>query len=434
MRIRTFYFILLSFLLILGGLVLFYASSAGSWHVYLIEGFIIIILAFSVIFYRRVIRPLRTIADGIDLLRAQDFSSRLIKVGQYETDRIIDVFNPLMDKLKNERIRLREQNYFLDLVLDASPMGVIVLDGMRRVCLSNPAARNILGQNIEGHTLDNIDNPVCSFLRMLSPGEHRTVRLASAEVYRLTHLSFLDKGYSHPFFLIEQLSVEVTSAEKAAYRKAIRMIVHEVNNTVGGITATLQAVSESEIAETDQPVKYAAEACMTRVNGMLGFIRRFADAAKIPEIDRKTLSVADMLGDNCPFLENICRKLNVSFHFTPIQSSEIFTAAIDPVLMEQVLVNIVKNAAESAALRPDGYVKLSVSTTDRTITITDNGTGIQPESAGKVFTPFFSTKPGGQGIGLIFVAEILSQHGFPFSLDTAADGLTRFTIGPVPET
>lgn len=91
-------------------------------------------------FYRKVVKPLNSIASGMDLLREQDFSSRLASVGQAEADRIVEMFNRMMDQLKNERLRLREQNHFLDLLINVSPMGVIILTFDEQISMLNAAA------------------------------------------------------------------------------------------------------------------------------------------------------------------------------------------------------------------------------------------------------------------------------------------------------
>ena len=94
----------------------------------------------------------------------------------------------------------------------------------------------------------------------------------------------------------------------------------------------------------------------------------------------------------------------------------------DTVLLEQVMVNVVKNAVESIGDRPDGRVKVSVGGSPVKIEVVDNGGGISPEASRHLFAPFFSTKPGGRGLGLMFVADILEKHGCAFSLRTDPDG------------
>ena len=105
---------------------------------------------------------------------------------------------------------------------------------------------------------------------------------------------------------------------------------------------------------------------------------------------------------------------------------------MDASLFEQVLVNIIKNAAESIEHAPEGTIqqgRVVVRTiAPTTIEVVDNGPGITKETEAKLFSPFFSTKPNGQGIGLVFIREVLTRHGCTFSLRTYSDGLTRFRI------
>lgn len=112
MRIKFYFSLLVLFLLGLGGVLLVLAKEIQMLHLYIIEGIIVCILGFLSVFYLKIVKPLNSIGSGMELLREQDFSSRLSKVGQYEADRIVNVFNRMMDQLKNERLRLREQNHF----------------------------------------------------------------------------------------------------------------------------------------------------------------------------------------------------------------------------------------------------------------------------------------------------------------------------------
>ena len=111
---------------------------------YIGEGVITFSLVFLVYFYRKVVKPLDIIGNGMELLREQDFSSRLTPVGQKEADRIVLVFNRMMEQLKDERLRLREQNHFLDLLVSASPMGVVILTLDGHISMLNAAALRFL--------------------------------------------------------------------------------------------------------------------------------------------------------------------------------------------------------------------------------------------------------------------------------------------------
>lgn len=117
-----------------------FTLNTKSMLLYVGEGVISFSLIVLFYFYRKVVKPLNSIASGMDLLREQDFSSRLASVGQAEADRIVEMFNRMMNQLKNERLRLREQNHFLDLLINVSPMGVIILTFDEQISMLNAAA------------------------------------------------------------------------------------------------------------------------------------------------------------------------------------------------------------------------------------------------------------------------------------------------------
>ena len=427
MRLKGYFFILTCFLIILGGVILYFGGWIYRPLLYVSEILIVFLLIYLILFYRKIIKPLNTIGSGMDLLREQDFSSRLSLVGQYEADRVVNVFNRMMEQLKNERLRLREQNYFLDLLINASPMGVIItgLDG--DVSQLNPMAMKMLGvcyEEVQGKKLSSIESPLAVELAAIAQGETVTVRLNDSNIYKCTHSSFIDRGFHHPFFLIESLTDEVMKAEKKAYEKVIRMIAHEVNNTTAGITSTLntveQALSESEGMED---ICEVMRVCTDRCYSMSRFITRFADVVKIPELNLAPVNLNDLAFSCKRFMEGMCTDRNITITLDLDES--LGDVNLDRALFEQVLVNIIKNAAES--IGKDGEIQIRTSS-PASIEIVDNGEGITKETEAKLFSPFFSTKPNGQGIGLVFIREVLMRHGCSFSLRTYADGLTRFRI------
>ena len=105
MRIKGFFYILVFLLLALGSVLLFLSSQLNTIFFYIGEGLILFILIYLTFFYRKIVKPLNTIGSGMELLREQDFSSRLSPVGQYEADRVVNIFNRMMEQLKNERLR-----------------------------------------------------------------------------------------------------------------------------------------------------------------------------------------------------------------------------------------------------------------------------------------------------------------------------------------
>ncbi|WP_277134967.1 MULTISPECIES: sensor histidine kinase [Bacteroides] len=427
MRIKGFFYILVFLLLALGGVLLYLSSQLNTTFFYIGEGLILFILIYLTFFYRKLVKPLNTIGSGMELLREQDFSSRLSPVGQYEADRVVNIFNRMMEQLKNERLRLREQNHFLDLLIKASPMGVIITTLDDDLSELNPMALRMLGvspENVLGKKMKEIDSPLARELVNIPKGETVTVRLNDSNIYRCTHSSFIDRGFQHPFFLVESLTDEVMKAEKKAYEKVIRMIAHEVNNTTAGITSTLDTVEQALSSEEGMDdICDVMRVCTDRCFSMSRFITRFADVVKIPEPTVSRANLNDLVFTCKRFMEGMCNDRCIKLCMEIDETLK--DVMLDSSLFEQVLVNIIKNAAES--IETDGEIIIRT-LSPATIEVTDNGKGISKETEAKLFSPFFSTKPNGQGIGLIFIREVLMRHGCTFSLRTYADGLTKFRI------
>ena len=429
MKLKSLFWIFTSLLLAILSMLTYIVMQKSSWMFYLLEGLIAVTFLFLIFFYQKVVKPLHTIGNGMELLREQDFSSRLSPVGQYEADRVVNVFNRMMEQLKNERLRLYEQNNFLDLLINASPMGVIILNFDEKITSLNPAAVKVLGINslkeATGKKLQDIDSPLAEELAALTLHDTQTVQLNDANIYRCTYSSFIDQGFQHPFVLVESLTDEVMKAEKKAYEKVIRMIAHEVNNTTAGITSTLDTVELTLAAvENTEDIRDVMRVCIDRCFSMSHFITNFADVVKIPEPQVYKFNLNELVVSCKRFMETICQNRNISINLDLCE--ELDEVMIDPSLFEQVIVNIIKNAAESIEI--DGNIYISTTENPACLEIADTGKGISKEAAAKLFSPFFSTKPAGQGIGLIFIREVLQKHGCTFSLRTYEDGLTRFRI------
>lgn len=430
MKLRIFFLLLALLLMVAWGLMfLIMPIKEVGWKFYLVEGIITLSLIYLVYFYHKVVKPLDTIANGMDLLREQDFSSRLKSVGQLEADRIVDIFNRMMQQLKEERLRLREQNHFLDLLISVSPMGVVILTFDGKVSMANKAALKFLEVDTEEDMLDkgmeDLKTPLAEEMSRLPKDTTETIRLSDSHIYRCSRLSFVDRGFAHPFFLIESLTSEVMKAEKKAYEKVIRMIAHEVNNSVAGITSTLDTVDDAlQTMDDTDDLREVMKVCVERGYSLSRFITRFADVVKIPEPQLEEVRLNDRISACERFLENICQDHQVDLRMDLCEENP--WVKIDTSLFEQVLINMVKNSVES--IEENGVITLRTSASPVMLEVADTGRGISKEVETKLFTPFFSTKPNGQGIGLIFIREVLMKHGCSFSLRTYEDGITRFRI------
>ena len=429
MKLKYLFYILAFVLVLLWGVVLTLVTEEYGWKFYVIEGIVTFSLFYLVYFYRKVVKPLNSIAGGMDLLRAQDFSSRLSSVGQREADRIVSIFNRMMDQLKEERLRLREQNHFLDLLISASPMGVIILTFDEKISMANQAALKFLGEvseeEVMDKSMDELTGALSDELARIPKETVVTVRLSDSQIYRCSRLSFIDRGFAHPFYLIESLTSEVMKAEKKAYEQVIRMIAHEVNNSVAGIASAMDTVDDVlQTMEETEDLREMLKVCIERSYGMSRFITNFADVVKIPEPQLEEACLNGRVEACKLLMENICQGRNIALKMELCEENPV--VLMDTSLFEQVLINIIKNAAES--IGEGGEVVIRTSLSPLMLEVGDNGKGISKEVESRLFTPFFSTKPNGQGIGLIFIREVLMKHGCTFSLRTYPDGITRFRI------
>lgn len=430
MRIKGLFWILTVLLLTVLALLTYHVFHSGSTLLFfIVEGIVVLTIAYLIVFYNRIIKPLHIIGNGMELLKEQDFSSRLSRVGQQEADRIVDIFNKMMEQLKNERLHLREQNHFLDLLINASPMGVVIMNLDKEILSVNSAAQKMFGlpslSGFVGRRLADLDSPLAAELEQIPLYRSQTVRLNDANIYKCTHSSFVDRGFHHSFYLIEILTEEVFKAEKKAYEKVIRMIAHEVNNTTAGITSTLDTLESTFSGmEGMEDICEVLHVLIERCYGMSHFITNFADVVRIPEPQLKEQPLNAVVTSCKRFMETICQNRNIRIVMELAPVSPV--VRLDNTLFEQVLVNIIKNAAES--IGHDGEIYIRTAQSPACLEITDTGKGIDKETESKLFSPFFSTKPNGQGIGLIFIREVLQKHNCTFSLRTYADGLTRFRI------
>lgn len=383
------------------------------------------ILCICLIFlYYRKIKAMNIIIRGTDLIKQQDFASRLIPVGQKDADKIILLFNRMMEQLKSEKLRLQEQNHLLDLLLENSPMGVIILDFDGKVTLCNGAAEGFLqvGEGIAGKRIEDIDSPLGREIAPLGMGEEKSVRLGDSRIYRCSRLGFMDRGFVRPFILIENLTQEVMLAERRAYGKAIRIMAHEVQNTVAGVISTLALLKEENHGGESVEL---IDSCTERTREMSLFVKKFADIAKIPQPQLRAVDLEEFLRGNRLFLESLCSGKNISLEYS--LEGNCGEVMLDTVLFEQVVINIVKNAVESAPTHIT-IATYKAPCNSPALDISNNGAPILPDVAAKLFTPFFTTKPNGQGLGLTFIREVLTSHNCRFSLQTREDGETHFCV------
>ena len=358
--------------------------------------------------YRAVCRPLDAIGNGMNLLRSQDFGSRLRHTGQPDADNVIDLFNRLMDTMKTERLKLKEQNLFLSKLIEVSPLGIAVCDFDDNVVQANPVYRKL-------HTPE-LDAELAS----LRPEESRVVRLASSQIYRCSRLWFMDSGFRRTFYIIEVLTDDFIASERNVFNSIVRTIGHEVGNTLGPVNSVLDTLAEMHSG--DRVVTSAIRSTRTACNNLLDFVRGYSGIVKLPAPHPVPTDLGDELRRMMPALralagEGIAVELAVDDAQPPLR--------LDMMLIERAIVNIVKNAAESIGDTPGG--KIDITLAADTLAIADNGRGLSDAAMRSIFTPFFSTKRPDRGLGMMLISDILRAHSATFALTPSTPGAT-FTI------
>lgn len=398
-----------------------------------LELFLFISGLFAFKLFRGLFRPLDLLVAGADSLKEKDFTTRLRLSGQPEMDTLIGVYNRMIDSLREERLTLQEQHYFLEKVMNASPAGIITFDYDGKVSMVNPSAGQLFqlpSSALLGKFLTEIASPLALLLNELPTGASAVMPLRGIRKVKCIRSQFLDRGFPRTFFLLEELTEELRQSEKSAYEKLIRMMSHEVNNSIGAANSLLHSSLhyKDQLREEDQnDFVTALTIAISRTEHLNAFMKSFADIVRLPQPLKQSVDLKVILEQTCALMKTECERHAIELR-REFNVSESVNVQLDHHQMEQVFVNILKNAIEAIGEKGVITVRLERKESKIVLCVEDSGTGIQPGMKHLIFTPFFSTKEAGQGIGLTLVQEILIQHRFEFSLESSPGEPTRFTI------
>ncbi len=393
--------IALSFLIFKENKLLFIAS----------EFFIILSLMICWSLYTELIAPLNLLMTGIDALRDKDFNIKFAQTGKYEMDELIKVYNAMIDQLRTERTLQQEQHFFLDKLIQTSPTGIVILDFDGNITAMNPKAKEMISPSAQTSFLD--------FIKNMKKGVSQTLHTEGVKKFKIQKAEFIDRGFVRSFVMIEELTLEILDAEKQSYGKVIRMMAHEVNNSIGAVNSILDT---SYQMEQDPEVAHALKVAMERNDHLNHFMRNFADVIRLPEPRKETFDLNTLIKKVGSLMEFKAKEKQIVFKYE-LSPSEIIIDA-DMGQMEQVLINIIKNAIE-AIEHPNGVIRFKTDAANRQIDIVDNGKGIPKEKESLLFSPFYTSKPNGQGIGLTLIRDILTHHKYGFSLKSGAETVFR---------
>ncbi|WP_343307909.1 ATP-binding protein [Chitinophaga niabensis] len=422
MKLRTKYILFVMILHLLALVLSYFIFRENKILFIASEVFILLSVWIAWSLYRQLLQPLKTLMEGVDVIREKDFTVKFPLTGKYEMDQLVKVFNQMMEQLKTERVRQEQQHFFLEKLIYTSPTGIIILNYDDEVQQINPKALQLLG--IE-HIAQAPAHPIFQQVLQLRSGESRTISLTGIATYKLQKSHFIDRGFPRHFVMIEELTVEILAAEKKVYEKVIRMMAHEVNNTIGPVNSIIQSTLKVHPLWTDpehQVLRDALEVAIDRNQNLNVFMRNFAELVKLPEPDKKRIDLHQLIVAVTRLMQMKAAERDIQLVLALKPGT--FTVMADEQQLEQALINILKNSIESIA----NTGAITLTTHGQKLIIADTGKGIAPADAEHIFSPFYSTKRDGQGIGLTLVREILMNHGWEFSLRTIGERDTQFQI------
>ncbi len=400
-------------------IVVWTAAMASSTRWALTALFACVWIGFAVASGGLVTFPLRTLSNVLAAIREGDFSIRAR--GARRDDSLGEVFrelNALVDSLHSQRLGAMEATALLINVVDEIDVAVFSFDDSRRLRLANRAAERLLAlprERILGASAAELDLADC--LQGDSPRIISKTFPEKAGRWELRRGVFRQDGLPHQLLVISDISRALRDEERQTWRRLIRVLGHELNNSL----APLKSVAESLrdlLSRGELPHDWRDDMTSglgliaSRTEALSRFVDGYARLAKLPPPRPAPMDVAAWI-HRAAGLE----------HRVPVrlQDGPPLTIQADATQLDQLLINLVRNAAD-ASLETSGAVDVGWQANGETLEIfvADEGPGLS--NPGNVFTPFFTTKPGGSGIGLVLSREIAEAHGGSLSLENRRPG------------
>ncbi|TBR40224.1 MULTISPECIES: sensor histidine kinase [Dyella] len=386
-----------------------------------------IALLLSIFLADRVMSPLnrllRALEGAVTSYRDGDFSFSIAATRTDELGKLIRMHNALGQTLREQRQHLAQRELLLDTVVQNTPVALVLTDASGRVTYANIAARHLFNEGRTLHGLDFnelIETSPEALRRAVKSGEDAllTVEMdGSEETFHLSQRSFRLQGRPHRLQLFRRMTRELSRQEVATWKRVIRVISHELNNSLAPISSL--AHSGAELARRGDTARLPGvfATISERAKHLHGFIAGYASFAKLPAPQPVEIRWQ-------PFLESLA--LHCRFILTGSLPEQ--NGWFDAGQIEQVLINLVKNAHESGSAEDGVSISLAVIGRDVRIEVADRGPGMSETVLAQALLPFYSTKRSGTGLGLALAREITEAHGGRITLANREDGGLRVSL------
>jgi nitrogen fixation/metabolism regulation signal transduction histidine kinase len=358
-------------------------------------------------FLRPIAQTIAALSDGIRSFHDRDFSVRIANPRRDELGGLIALYNQVGEVLQRERAHLRQRELLLQSALDQSPVAIVLVSAFERVLYANTEARQqfLGGERLAGrHFREILDGCPPEMRQVLDSGLDGIFTVETddgPETYHVAQRRFLLNQQPHRLYQLRRMTAELARQEVEIWKRVIRIISHELNNSLAPISSL--AHSARTIAERSDPsgrLEPIFASIRERVEHLNRFLEGYARFARLPEPEKREVDWQEWL--------EVPRKL---YPFELAAPPPRRPGWFDPSQMQQVLINLLKNASEAS---DDGTIRVKIERLPdgRTgIQVSDRGRGMSSEVLRQALLPFYTTKPAGTGVGLPLCREIIEAHG-----------------------
>ena len=377
----------------------------------------------------RTLRPIRrtvqALTDGIRSFHDGDFGVRLATARRDELGELLRLYNKIGETLQAERTALRQRELLLQTAFEHSPVAIVLVNPLGRVIHANPEARLLFvgGGHLVGLSFEEVLARCPSEMRETldggTDGLFVTDSQGSAETYHVARRSFSLNRLPHTLYLLRRLTAELGRQEAEIWKRVIRVISHELNNSLAPIASLAHsariAADRPNATELLEPI-YAS--IRERVDYLTRFLEGYARFARLPRPQKQPVAWSRWLEQ--------ARKL---YAFEVEGELPATAGYFDPSQLQQVLINLVKNALEATEDGAPVNVRVARAADGGTfLQVLDRGHGMSDEVLRKALLPFYSTKPSGTGVGLPLCREIVEAHGGKLRIQSRPGGGTVVSL------